>query len=151
MTSEPEYVGFWPRVGACLIDTLMLLCAIVPLAVVFVGPSYWLDTRLLPGPDRLLLEWLLPFVVIFGFWVWKQATPGKMVISARIVDAQTGGPPSTAQLIIRYVGYYVSTLPLGLGLIWVGMDRRKQGWHDKMARTIVVRVHKSDTFQPPEP
>ena len=150
MTGEPEYVGFWPRVGASLIDTLMLLCAIVPLAVVFVGPSYWLDTSLVPGPDRLLLEWLLPFVVIFGFWLWKQATPGKMVISARIIDAETGGPPSTGQLLIRYLGYYVSTLPLFLGLIWVGIDRRKQGWHDKLARTLVVRVRKNDSFQPPE-
>ena len=147
MANEHEYVGFWARVGASLIDTLMLMCAIVPLAVVWVGPSYWLDTSLMPGPERLLLEWLLPFVVIVGFWLWKQATPGKMVISARIVDERSGGPPSAGQLLIRYIGYYVSTLPLFLGLIWVGIDPRKQGWHDKMARTLVVRVHKNDTFR----
>lgn len=71
--------------------------------------------------------------------MYRQATPGKMAISARIVDAGTGGPPSTAQLVVRYLGYFVSTIPLCLGLLWVAFDPRKQGWHDKLARTVVVR------------
>jgi uncharacterized RDD family membrane protein YckC len=62
-----------------------------------------------------------------------------MAIGARIVDAKTGGKPATSQLVIRYLGYYVSTIPLFLGLIWVGFDPRKQGWHDKLAGTVVVR------------
>ena len=33
----------------------------------------------------------------------------------------------------------MSTLPLGLGLIWVGIDPKKQGWHDKLAGTVVIR------------
>ena len=49
------------------------------------------------------------------------------------------GVPTLRQLVIRYLGYYVSTIPLGLGLIWVAFDARKQGWHDKMAGTVVVR------------
>lgn len=73
------------------------------------------------------------------FWVYRQATPGKMVISARIVDARTGGKPGTGQLIGRYLGYYVSIIPLLLGLVWVAFDARKQGWHDKLAGTVVVR------------
>jgi len=81
------------------------------------------------------------------FWINRQATPGKIAIDARIVDADTGGKPSTKQLLIRYVGYYVSTLPLFLGFFWVGFDPRKQGWHDKMANTVVVR----DKHRGPEP
>jgi uncharacterized RDD family membrane protein YckC len=73
------------------------------------------------------------------FWIYRQATPGKMAISARIVDAKTGQAPSTRQLVIRYLGYFVSTIPFGLGLMWVGFDPRKQGWHDKLAGTVVVR------------
>jgi uncharacterized RDD family membrane protein YckC len=76
-----------------------------------------------------------------------------MAISARIVDARTGAPASTRQLVIRYLGYYVSTIPLGLGLLWVAFDPRKQGWHDKMAGTVVVRPsHRGPVpvkFQPP--
>lgn len=78
-------------------------------------------------------------ILIVGFWIYKQATPGKMAISARIVDARTGGRPSAGRFVIRYLGYFVSMLPLFLGIIWVAFDRRKQGWHDKLARTVVIR------------
>jgi len=42
-------------------------------------------------------------------------------------------------LLLRYLGYYLSMLPLFLGFIWVGIDRRKQGFHDKIAGTVVIR------------
>jgi uncharacterized RDD family membrane protein YckC len=62
-----------------------------------------------------------------------------MAISARIVDAKTGGKPSSGQLIARYLGYFVATLPFLLGFFWVAFDPRKQGWHDKLAHSVVVR------------
>jgi uncharacterized RDD family membrane protein YckC len=62
-----------------------------------------------------------------------------MALKLTIVDARTGGKPTTGQLIGRYLGYYVSMLPLFLGIIWVGIDKRKQGFHDKLAGTVVVR------------
>jgi len=57
-----------------------------------------------------------------------------------IVDAKTLGKPSFGKLVLRYIGYYVSTIPLLLGLIWVGIDKRKQGWHDKIAGTLVLKT-----------
>jgi uncharacterized RDD family membrane protein YckC len=42
------------------------------------------------------------------------------------------------QYIIRYLGYYVSIFALGLGFLWVAWDDKKQGWHDKMAGTVVI-------------
>jgi len=54
------------------------------------------------------------------------------------VDAQTGATPSAKQLVGRYFAYLVSTLPLCLGLLWIAVDKRKQGWHDKLAGTVVV-------------
>jgi uncharacterized RDD family membrane protein YckC len=77
------------------------------------------------------------------FWMYRQATPGKMAIGARIVNARTGERPSTGQLIGRYFAYYVSILPLMLGFVWVAFDPRKQGFHDKLANTVVVRVQKA--------
>jgi uncharacterized RDD family membrane protein YckC len=62
-----------------------------------------------------------------------------MAIGARIVDAGSGAAPTGRRLFVRYLGYYVSTLPLLLGFLWVAFDPRKQGWHDKMAGTVVVR------------
>jgi RDD family protein len=57
----------------------------------------------------------------------------------RIVDARTGANPTAAQHIIRYLGYFVSILPLFLGALWVAFDPRKQVWHAKLAGTVVVR------------
>ncbi len=137
--AELEYVGFWLRVGAALIDTVLILIVCAPLLTWIYGSGYWLSAGLFQGPADLLINWILPAIAVVLFWMYRQATPGKMAISARIVDARTGGKPSTGQLIGRYLGYYVSTIPLGLGLIWVAFDARKQGWHDKLAGTVVVR------------
>jgi len=54
-------------------------------------------------------------------------------------------PPSLGQAIGRYLAYFVSALVLGLGFIWIAFDTRKQGWHDKLAGTVVVRARKQAT------
>ena len=86
-----------------------------------------------------MISWVLPAIAVVAFWVMRQATPGKMAISARVVDAETGKALSTGQAIGRYLGYFVAMLPLFVGIIWVAFDARKQGWHDKLAGTVVIR------------
>src|SRR6185436_2293207 len=137
--NDLEYVGFWLRVVAALIDSLLVAIICWPLLTAIYGFEYWSGSALIKGPVDFLVSWVLPAVAIVLFWIYRQATPGKMAIKARIVDAATGNAPSTGQMIGRYFGYYVSILPLFLGLIWVAFDRRKQGWHDKLAGTVVVR------------
>ena len=83
---------------------------------------------------------MLPAVAVVLFWVYRQATPGKIAIGARIVDAESGEKPGTWQCVVRYVGYYAAMLPLMVGILWVAFDPRKQGWHDKLAGTVVVRT-----------
>lgn len=139
VNDDLEYVGFWPRVGASLIDTVLLLLITAPLLTLVYGPQYWFSNAWLHGPADFLINWLLPAVAVVLFWTYRQATPGKMAIGARIVDAETGEAPGTGQLIIRYLGYFVSTIPFLLGFLWVTFDPRNQGWHDKMAGTVVVR------------
>jgi uncharacterized RDD family membrane protein YckC len=137
---QPEYVGFWARVGAAIIDTILAMVIVAPLLTYFYGAEYWIRTgSLIAGPADLLLNWILPAIAVILFWIYCQATPGKMAIGAKIVDAKTLAKPSTGQLVIRYLGYYVSIIPLMLGILWVGFDARKQGWHDKLAGTLVVR------------
>ena len=136
--STMEYVGFWARVGASLIDTVLLLVVTFPLSYLVYGrvPSAKAFIR---GPADVLIHWVLPAILILWLWSKLQATPGKILVSAKIVDADTGAEPGLQQLLIRYLGYFVSALPLGLGFLWVGFDRRKQGWHDKLANTVVIR------------
>ncbi|MDE2599190.1 MAG: RDD family protein [Rhodocyclaceae bacterium] len=145
MTDETiEYGGFWIRVGASLIDTLLMLCIIVPLLIAIYGWSYFApaQTGFIAGIADFLLSYILPAVAVILFWMYRQATPGKMMLKLKVVDAKTGGPLTLGQSIIRYIGYYVSSIPLCIGLIWVGLDARKQGWHDKMAGTVVIRTRK---------
>lgn len=134
-----EYAGFWLRVGAALIDTVLLLFITLPLVMMAYGSDYWASERFLQGPADFVISYLLPAIAVIAFWVARGATPGKMAISAQVVDARTGAKLSLGQSVGRYLGYYVSTIPLGLGLLWVGIDPKKQGWHDKLAGTVVIR------------
>lgn len=141
MTEERayRYAGFWARVGASIIDSICIGVVTAPLLYVAYGASYFeVDSPIVGGPVDFLISWVLPAVGVILFWIYCQATPGKMVFSMKIVDAKTGGPMTKGQSILRYFGYFVSTAPLCLGLMWVGIDPRKQGWHDKIAGTLVV-------------
>ncbi len=147
---ELVYAGFWVRTGAALIDSLLILVIILPLLVSIYGWGYFDadPTRFIAGPADFLITWVLPALAVIAFWISKQATPGKMAFSARIVDAATGNAPSAGQLVGRYLGYFVACLPLGLGILWVAFDSRKQGWHDKLARTVVVREARRRSPEP---
>jgi uncharacterized RDD family membrane protein YckC len=142
-----EYVGFWLRVWAALIDSLLICVLILPVLTVVYGSAYWSSPSFVQGPVDFLLSWVLPAVAVVLFWVLKKATPGKMAVSAQVVDAKTGGKAATSQLVVRYLGYFVAMIPLFIGIIWVAFDPRKQGWHDKLAGTVVVRK-KSGGTQP---
>jgi uncharacterized RDD family membrane protein YckC len=150
-TPELEYVGFWLRVVAALIDTVLLLLICVPLVSLVYGQDYWTSPEMVKGPADFLINWVVPAIAVVLFWIYRQATPGKMAVGARIVDARTGGAPSTGQLVGRYLAYYVSILPLMLGIFWVGWDRRKQGFHDKLANTVVVRATRTAKFEAAKP
>ena len=135
-----EYVGFWKRLVAVLIDSFILLVITVPLLIAIYGKEYAerAQGHAFAGLWYFLIQVVLPAIAVIVFWRYRGATPGKMAISAKIVDARTGAAPSTGALVVRYFAYLVSALPLMLGFIWVGIDRRKQGFHDKIAGTVVV-------------
>ena len=137
--NQQEYAGFWVRTGAAIIDTVLLLIIIGPILTIIYGEQYWINEASVQGFWDVLLNYILPAVVVIIFWIYKSATPGKMATRLIIVDAKTGAKPSTAQFIGRYLAYFVSMIPLFLGIIWVGIDKRKQGWHDKLAGTVVIR------------
>lgn len=129
---NPQYVGFWWRVLTFIIDSILVSFLLLPIL------SYALGDPLGTSSQGMIVQVLLPAVAFIAFWSAKSSTPGKMAIGAVIVDADTGAKPSVKQGIIRYIGYYVSTIPFLLGLIWVAFDKRKQGWHDKLANTVVI-------------
>ena len=134
-----EYVGFWKRLLATVIDILIVFVVETPLLLAIYGREYLsLSREGYAGFWDFLIQIVVPAVAVILFWRYRGATPGKMAIGARIVDAANGGRPTTARLVVRYFAYLVSALPLFLGFVWIGFNRRKQGWHDKIAGTLVI-------------
>jgi len=136
-----EYAGFWIRFGAAIIDMILIMLITFPLLTAIYGLAYFDSTKtgIIAGPMDFLISWVLPAIATILFWINKQATLGKMAVSLKVVDARTGETISVGQAFGRYLAYFVSFLPLGLGAIWVAFDSKKQGWHDKLANTVVIR------------
>lgn len=66
-------------------------------------------------------------------------TPGKRLMGIRVVR-KDGQPLDAATVIVRYIGYFVNTFLLSIGWLWALWDADRQGIHDKLANTIVVRA-----------
>ncbi|HZF25544.1 MAG TPA: RDD family protein [Steroidobacteraceae bacterium] len=175
-----EYAGFWVRFWATMIDLVLSSLIVSPIVnAVYRGsapgssdnPAQMLNalsklagdplqflnaalSTLVRGPLDAFISLGLPTIAIIVFWIYKSATPGKMLLHARIVDERTGGALTAGQSIGRYLGYYVSICTLFIGFLWVAFDPRKQGFHDKLAGTVVIRKRRNaaaDFKGPPPP
>lgn len=114
-TSLPR-VGFWVRVGAGLIDLLLLSIA----------------SKTIP---------ILLLIYIVAMWTWKGTTIGGMVFGFKVVRVN-GQPLTFGVALVRGLACMLSLVALGLGFFWIAWDREKQSWHDKIAGTYVVRMPK---------
>ncbi len=131
---EQQYAGFWIRTFATIIDSVLVILLMIPLMMMLgLGESSQIFSPMDIGINLLII------VATIIFWITKGATPGKMVTKVKIVDANTGGELSVGQSVIRYIGYIIGTIPLLLGFFWIAFDKKKQGWHDKMAGTVVIK------------
>jgi uncharacterized RDD family membrane protein YckC len=136
------YAGFWLRVWAAILDLVLFMFITVPVLYAIHGRGYFQSEITARGPVDFLNMFVLPNLLLLFSWFVVSSTPGKLAVSAKIVDARTGLRPRPYQFLLRYAGLYLAALPLGLGLLWILIDRRKQGWHDKLAGTTVIRVKK---------
>ena len=133
--------GFWIRAVAYLIDAIVLNVVLWVLAVAVSGqvdPTADIGSSMAWG-TAVSGSFLVPAIYTIGFWITSGATPGKMAFGMQVVDAATGTPVTAGQAIGRFFAYIVSGAVFCLGFIWIGLDARKQGWHDKLASTVVVR------------
>ena len=133
------YAGFWRRVGATIVDSLIYS---VLLALIF-GPGY-VDSSALSFEG--IISNAIALILTIVLWIRYMGTPGKLLLGCQVVDADTGEPITVKQALIRYLGYFVSIFTLGVGFLWVAWDKRKQGFHDKMANTVVVYNGTVDVF-----
>jgi len=143
LTDSVVYAGFWRRLAAVLIDTLI----VIPLLglLMYLLSDGKLSDELLESdpfafysPGATLAVDLGFFVLVIFFWVKFLGTPGKLLLGCQIVNANTGQPLTIGRAMLRYFGYLVSAILFLLGFIWIAFDRRKQGFHDKIAGSVVI-------------
>lgn len=144
MADEPqvEYAGFWLRAWAAAVDALLFTLCSVSLLYAIHGRPYFKLSVHERGPVDFLNSFVLINLLVPLFWLVCGATPGKMAVAAKIVDARTGGKPGPRRLLIRFLGYYLAFLTFGLSVLWIAFDRRKRGLHDLLAGTAVVRTRR---------
>jgi uncharacterized RDD family membrane protein YckC len=149
-TPQAAYGGFWIRFVAIFIDGIIVAIPIIILAVIIgvaggvaMGASNSSSdpAATAAGTGAGLLLQLISFVISVGYFVYswgKGQTLGMRLFHLRVVDANTGAPIGYGRAALRYVGYVLSVLVCYIGLIWAAFDARKQGWHDKIANTVVL-------------
>lgn len=153
-----HYAGFVTRTTAFIIDFLLVVTMqvvvllIIRLLLDFFGlgdlaRALFEPSKAAVDPSLLVtsLRWTL---LVFGSnllfdaymitgWLLVDRTVGQALLGLR-VRRSDGHPLTFGPAIRRVIGYYVSILPLFLGFLWVLVDDRRQGWHDKLADTVVV-------------
>ena len=143
--TDIKYAGFWRRLLAFILDNFLFSAVLAPLLVLIYGRDYFYwsaeqaDMFDFYGVADFLLSIPLPVILIIGFWIKLSATPGKLLLDCKVVDAKTLQPLGWKKALLRCLAYIASFLPLCLGFIWIAFDKRKQGLHDKLAGTLVLR------------
>jgi uncharacterized RDD family membrane protein YckC len=138
-----HYAGFWVRFLALLVDAILLGIVTAALApvwgpqVTFIGTGTAAAMQV--NAQANAISTLLGLVYFVGLWAWRGQTIGMMPFNMQVVGVADGKKIDVFRGLLRYVGFIISIIPLFLGLIWAAFDARKQGWHDKIASTVVIR------------
>ena len=118
------------RAYAFLIDAGLIL-AVVYMVAPFAGGRLFSATSA-----------IIDVFVFFGYFVFTTGifgrTLGKWVAGIKVVDAEGNSPGVAVAIPREMAGRFVAVVVLGIGLIWIAYDSRRQGWHDKIAGTYVV-------------
>jgi len=143
------YASLWQRVGAFIIDALLISAISLPLWI-------WVLLSVRDTPPVPLYFYLLGMFIIWyffslfyfiGYWAWCGQTPGKMVAGIK-VTRRDSWPISLARAVLRYlIGYsihYALIFPfvipaVGL-LIVIALNKQKRGVDDLIANTCVVKT-----------
>jgi uncharacterized RDD family membrane protein YckC len=137
--------GFGERLVAWIVDWIINVVVIVAVAIVgglATGAGAISGNALLAGTSlfiTILAVVIIPLAYFPYFWVRDGQTPGMRIFGLKVVRDSDGGPVSVGQAILRLIGYWISQLVFYLGYVWIFVDKRRRGWHDLIAGTVVVK------------
>ncbi len=138
----PELAGAGQRLAAYLMDLVVL--SIIYIALVFLLGLPAADSvmagRSLPSDYPPI--YLLMAAIGIGYYTYffgMGQTPGMRLLEIKLVRADGVTPVGFSRGFLRWAGMEISGIVLFLGYLWILVDKKKQGWHDKIARTYVVK------------
>ena len=148
-----KFAGFWRRLIAYLIDStittiVFFVLFMIAIMAFFFGSMSGSNSGsfvdlIYPDitPLYMLAIWLFYGAVSIAYFTYFHGTtgrtPGKMLLGLQVISTE-GAPISFGIAFLRAVGYLVSGALFNLGFIWIAFDKKKQGWHDKIAGTVVI-------------
>jgi uncharacterized RDD family membrane protein YckC len=156
--ADKRFGGFWRRLFACAIDSAILyfvsvILFLIGLLALKLGGVSFVNILMIgdiPRGAGLFAAAYMAMTFLTGmiYYVWFHGTvgqtPGKRLFGLRVIQI-SGDKMNLGVAFLRWVGSIVSGLFFFLGFIWIAFDGRKQGWHDKIAATLVIRTgNKSD-------
>ncbi|MEK7164228.1 MAG: RDD family protein [Patescibacteria group bacterium] len=132
------YASFWRRAGAVLLDGL----------IVSVGNSLvTVVVNLVVRQEAVAstITQIISLIISVGYYVYfignRGQTPGKMVLKIKVQKLEDGSNLGYPGAFMREVlGKFVSGVVFGLGYLWMIRDKDKQTWHDKIAKSVVVKI-----------
>ena len=153
-TVQTSYAGFWIRLVSRLVDGFIVGVPLTVILFIFVAiggalgantsdqNSQSAATAVLGGGFTLF--YVLALVATVGYQVYFWGTSGQTIamrlFHLKVVDANTGGPIGIGRAVVRWLMTIVNTWACYVGWIWVAFDARKQGWHDKVASSVVLQI-----------
>ncbi len=142
--NEHSYAGFWIRALAYLIDSVLLITVQTALSLLINLTIGMLGIATEEDPAITTIIWLFGAVLSISYAVFFTGycgqTPGKMALRIKVIRTD-GSPVSYGRAALREVlGKFISSILLGIGYLMVAFDNRKQGLHDKIADTYVIKL-----------
>ena len=146
------YAGFWIRFAAYMIDYVLLVSLnYIVLTHLFKNPMIVSLSESMPIEKAILTANMLEFLYFAFFFIiyfsfmharW-QATLGKMVVKIKVMNAD-GSSNGFIKMFMREIVKSIGSIPLFMGYIIIFFNDEKQGWHDKLLKTHVVKNKKEN-------
>ena len=152
-TEQIHFAGFWSRAAARIIDLVLIIAAFNLIYLVDrlgADAGFWAGMGLGAGEAAgagfsmaNVLRGLFFITFPVFYYVYLHGTYGqtfgKMALKIKVVN-EDGTPLDYSKAFLRWLGYFLCDLTFYIGYLWAAFDPRKQGLHDKVCKTLVIRT-----------
>ena len=138
-----DLAGVGQRLASYLVDVVVLSVIYIALMFLFGVP---IEGEAIAGGDfstTFYAVYILMAAIGIGYFTYffgKGQTPGMKLVEIKLIRADGVEPVGYKKGFFRWVGMEISGMVLLLGYIWILIDKKRQGWHDKIAGTYVVKA-----------